>query len=62
MKQYLAVMRTVAEEGRFKGNRTGVRTKARFSEKFRCDLRNGFPLLTTKKVNFAKVVGELSLS
>lgn len=59
MKQYLDVMRTVAEEGRFKGNRTGVRTKARFSEKFRCDLRNGFPLLTTKKVNFAKVVGEL---
>ena len=59
MKPYLDVMRNVLENGISKDNRTGVGTKYIFSEKFRCDLRDGFPLLTTKKINFAKVAGEL---
>lgn len=59
MKPYLEVLEAVIEEGQWKGNRTGIRTKALFSEKFRCDLRDGFPLLTTKKINFSKVAGEL---
>lgn len=59
MKQYLDVLRNVHDNGISKDNRTGVGTKYIFSEKFRCDLRDGFPLLTTKKINFSKVVGEL---
>lgn len=59
MKPYLDVLRNVYENGKSKDNRTGVGTKYIFSEKFRCDLRDGFPLLTTKKINFAKVVGEM---
>lgn len=59
MKAYLDVMRNVFENGTSKDNRTGVGTKYIFSEKFRCDLRDGFPLLTTKKINFAKVAGEM---
>jgi thymidylate synthase len=59
MKPYLDVLRNVYGHGVSKDNRTGVGTKYLFSEKFRCDLRDGFPLLTTKKINFAKVAGEM---
>lgn len=59
MKAYLDVLQNVFENGVLKDNRTGVGTKYLFSEKFRCDLRDGFPLLTTKKINFSKVAGEM---
>lgn len=59
MKPYLDVLSNVYHNGKLKADRTGVGTKYIFSEKFRCDLRDGFPLLTTKKINFSKVAGEL---
>lgn len=59
MKAYLDVLRDVRDNGTVKGNRTGVGTKYIFSKNFRCDLRDGFPLLTTKKINPLRVVGEL---
>lgn len=59
MKPYLDVLRDVRDNGTVKGNRTGVGTKYLFSKNFRCDLRDGFPLLTTKKINPLRVIGEL---
>lgn len=59
MKNYLDVLRHVVDAGRVKGNRTGVGTKYLFSEKFRHNMADGFPLLTTKKINPQQVVGEL---
>ena len=59
MKNYLDVLQRVVEQGRVKGNRTGVGTKYLFSEKFRHNMADGFPLLTTKKINPNQVVGEL---
>lgn len=59
MKSYLDVLEDVATNGKVKGNRTGVGTKYLFSKNFRHDLRDGFPLLTTKKINPLRVVGEL---
>lgn len=59
MKPYLDVLNDVVTHGKVKGNRTGVGTKYLFSKNFRHDLRDGFPLLTTKKINPLRVVGEL---
>lgn len=42
-----------------KQDRTGTGTHSMFGHQLRFDLRNGFPLLTTKKVNFRAVVAEL---
>lgn len=59
MKSYLNVLEDVVNNGKVKGNRTGVGTKYLFSKNFRHDLREGFPLLTTKKINPLRVLGEL---
>lgn len=59
MKSYLDVLEDVTTKGKVKGNRTGVGTKYLFSKNFRHDLREGFPLLTTKKINPLRVLGEL---
>ncbi|CAG8674083.1 8258_t:CDS:2, partial [Ambispora gerdemannii] len=42
-----------------KQDRTGVGTKALFGYQMRFNLQEGFPLLTTKKVNFKAIVHEL---
>ena len=59
MKQYLDLIRDVLEHGEIREDRTGTGTKSVFGTQTRYDLRNGFPLLTTKKVLFAAVVREL---
>ncbi len=53
MEQYLDLVRDVLREGTFKDNRTGVHTIADFSHHYRIDLREGFPLLTTKAMDGA---------
>ncbi|MCA9401388.1 MAG: thymidylate synthase [Candidatus Omnitrophica bacterium] len=59
MKQYLELVRTVLEHGEEKEDRTGTGTLSYFGYQSRYDLREGFPLLTTKKVLFSAVVREL---
>ncbi|MFH5883431.1 thymidylate synthase [Halalkalibaculum sp. DA3122] len=59
MKQYLDLVRNVLEHGVRKENRTGIDTISSFSEFYKVDLSEGFPLLTTKKVYFRSVILEL---
>ncbi len=59
MKQYLALMRDVIDNGVDKGDRTGVGTRSVFGRQLRFDLAAGFPLLTTKKVHVKSIIYEL---
>jgi thymidylate synthase len=59
MKQYLDLIRQVLEDGETKTDRTGTGTRAIFGTQSRYDLREGFPLVTTKKTLFPAVVREL---
>lgn len=59
MKQYLDLVRHILENGERKEDRTGTGTVSVFGTQTRYDLREGFPLLTTKKVLFKAIVREL---
>jgi len=59
MRQYLECVRHVLEQGDKKKDRTGVGTVSVFGYQMKFDLREGFPILTTKKVLFDAVVWEL---
>ncbi|MBN2732833.1 MAG: thymidylate synthase [Balneolaceae bacterium] len=59
MKAYLDLVRNVLEHGVRKENRTGIDTISSFSEFYKVDLQEGFPLVTTKKVYFRSVILEL---
>ena len=56
---YEDLLRDVLENGTAKGDRTGTGTRSVFGRQIRYDLSESFPLLTTKKVFFKGVVGEL---
>lgn len=55
---YLSGMQACLETGDYRETRNGV-THAKFVHQMRFDLKKGFPLLTTKEVNFELVVAEL---
>ena len=59
MKAYLELLRDVVENGVDKGDRTGVGTRSVFGRQLRFDLREGFPLVTTKKVHLRSIICEL---
>jgi thymidylate synthase len=59
MKQYLDLLARVLAQGAPKRDRTGTGTRSVFGEQIRTDLRDGFPLLTTKRVHFKSIVHEL---
>ena len=59
MRQYLDLLRHVMDEGVEKRDRTGVGTRSVFCYQTRFDLRDGFPLLTTKKLHLRSIVHEL---
>lgn len=59
MKEYLDLLEKVLVHGETRDNRTGVKTLSLFAEPVRFDLRDGFPLVTTKAVHFKSVVHEL---
>ena len=58
-KEYLDLCKHILDNGIEKEDRTGVGTKSIFGYQMKFDLNNGFPLLTTKKVNFNLVWSEL---
>lgn len=60
MKQYLELCALILNEGAVRPSRTGVRTLSIFDpDPLRFDLQTGFPILTTKRVAFNQVKGEL---
>ncbi|MEM8627943.1 MAG: thymidylate synthase [Pseudomonadota bacterium] len=59
MDAYLNLLRHVRETGRPTADRTGVGTLSTFGAQLRFDLRDTFPLVTTKRVYWPGVVHEL---
>ena len=59
MTQYLDLLRHVLEHGKFKSDRTGTGTFSVFGAQARFDLRQNFPVLTTKKLHLRSIIYEL---
>jgi thymidylate synthase len=59
MKQYLELIKTVIDNGVRKQTRTGVDTISYFGGFYKVDLNEGFPLLTTKKMNWNSILREV---
>jgi len=59
MQQYQELIQTVIDTGSWQDNRTGIRTLSVPGAMMRFDLNNGFPAVTTKKLAFKSVIGEL---
>ena len=57
--QYEDLLRRVLTSGTAKADRTGTGTRSLFGHQLRYRLRDGFPLITTKKVHFKSVAYEL---
>ena len=59
MKQYLELLNHVRTHGVHKDDRTGTGTISVFGYQARYDLSEGFPAITTKKLHFRSIIGEL---
>ncbi len=59
MKEYIDLVRLVMNEGVRKPSRTGIDTISYFGAHYRVDLSKGFPLLTTKKMEWKSIIYEL---
>ncbi|BDQ02436.1 thymidylate synthase [Ignavibacterium sp.] len=59
MKQYHDLVKLVMNEGVRKSSRTGVDTISYFGAFYRVDLSKGFPLLTTKKMEWKSLLYEV---
>jgi thymidylate synthase len=58
-RAYLDLLADIMESGEDQSDRTGTGTRGVFGRQIRCDLAEGFPLLTTKKVHFKSIAVEL---
>ena len=58
-KQYQDLLQTILDFGCTKSDRTGTGTKSIFGYTIRHNMKNGFPLLTTKKMAWKTMVTEL---
>ncbi|PYI88254.1 MAG: thymidylate synthase [Verrucomicrobia bacterium] len=59
MRQYHDLLRLVLERGKRRDDRTGIGTLSIFGAQARFDLRERFPLLTTKKLHLKSIIYEL---
>lgn len=59
MRPYLDLLQRILDDGRPRKDRTGVGTLGLFGHQMRFDLRDSFPLLTTKKLHLRSILHEL---
>ena len=59
MKQYLDLCQKVLDQGVRKSNRTGIDTIGYIGDMMKFDMADGFPLLTTKKMPYKMIFGEM---
>ena len=59
MKQYLDALQYIVDNGEDLSDRTGVGTRSVFGYQMHFNLQNGFPAVTTKKLAWRSIVGEL---
>ena len=59
MKQYLDLANRILTEGNRRDDRTGTGTISIFGHQMSFDLKEGFPLLTTKKLHTKSIIYEL---
>jgi len=59
LRQYLDLLQHILDHGVEKPDRTGTGILSVFGYQTRFDLRNGFPLLTTKRLHLRSIIHEL---